>query len=205
VVDAPIARGSDGPGPDVMGTLPPPEPDGTAPGGDSGSPGDDSGGGGGDSGATGEENEWLAGMNQARMEVGEQPLTWNPIAAQVAANYAAMCNYAHNPNASSQYDAMGGSGGLGENIAAGAPTEDPQQGVAAWVAEKANYDHATNSCASGDDCSHYTQIVWSTTTSVGCAHVSCTMNTPFGSGFPDWDFNVCDYAPPGNYVGEAPY
>jgi len=39
---------------------------------------------------------------------------------------------------------------------------------------------------------------------VGCAHVSCTTNTPF-SGFPDWDFSVCDFSPPGNYTGQSPY
>ncbi|MEM6522020.1 MAG: CAP domain-containing protein, partial [Cyanobacteria bacterium P01_C01_bin.70] len=40
--------------------------------------------------------------------------------------------------------------------------------VAAWVAEKADYDYASNSCASGKVCGHYTQIVWRETTAVGC-------------------------------------
>ncbi len=143
-------------------------------------------------------------MNQARAAVGDSPLAWDPIAAEVAQNYAAQCTFAHNANASSQYAALGGTGGLGENIAAGAPTETPQAAAASWVAEEQYYDHATNSCATGQVCGHYTQIVWSTTTGVGCAHVSCTTNSPF-PGYPDWDLSVCDFNPPGNSPGQAPY
>jgi uncharacterized protein YkwD len=144
-------------------------------------------------------------MNQARAAVGEMPLQWDPIAAQVALAYASECMFMHNPNASAQYDSMGGKGGLGENIASGAPTQTVAGAVASWVGEEANYDHATNTCAPGDECGHYTQIVWSTTTGVGCAKVHCTTNSPFGAKFPDWDFSVCDYSPPGNYVGMSPY
>jgi pathogenesis-related protein 1 len=44
-------------------------------------------------------------------------------------------------------------------------------------------------------CGHYTQIVWRDTTSVGCAAQSC----------PQGEIWVCDYSPPGNYVGQHPY
>jgi hypothetical protein len=100
---------------------------------------------------------------------------------------------------------MGGQGGLGENIASGAPTQSISDAVASWVNEKPNYDHATNSCTSGQECGHYTQVVWSSTTQVGCAQVHCTTNSPFGSSFPEWDYSVCDYNPPGNLCGEPPY
>ncbi len=158
-----------------------------------------------DSGASGEA-AWLVPMNAARTAVGETALTWNPIAAQVALDYAMMCNYQHNANRNSYYVALSGTGDLGENIAAGAPTQTIANAVASWVGEEANYDHATNTCAAGDECGHYTQIVWSTTTSVGCAKVSCTTNSPFGTfGGGRWDFSVCDYSPPGNFVGMSPY
>lgn len=72
--------------------------------------------------------------------------------------------------------------------------------------EEQYYDHATNSCASGEVCGHYTQIVWSTTLAVGCAQASCTTNSPFGTFSGGvWENSVCDFNPPGNYVGEAPY
>jgi pathogenesis-related protein 1 len=130
----------------------------------SGSSGGSSSGGGDDG-----EQAWLAPMNAARTAVGESPLRWDSIAAGVAQAWASQCNYEHNPGASSQYAAAGGTGGLGENLAAGAPTLDVAGAVSAWVGEEQNYDHATNSCAAGDECGHYTQIVWSTTTAVGCA------------------------------------
>jgi pathogenesis-related protein 1 len=161
---------------------------------------------GADAATPADESQWLTGMNAARAAVGEPPLTWDPVAAQVAQTYAAGCDFVHNPNRDSQYQtAGGGTGGLGENIAAGAPTQEPADAVTAWVAEQQDYDHAGNSCASGQVCGHYTQIVWSATTRVGCGHFSCTTNSPFGSSFADWDYNVCDFSPPGNVVGQPPY
>ncbi len=150
-------------------------------------------------------SDWLTPMNAARAAVGEVPFTWDPIAAEVAQSWANECSFGHNPSASSQYAALGGSGGLGEDVAAGAPSESVANAVASWVNEAQYYDHATNSCASGEVCGHYTQIVWKNTTAVGCAQAHCTTNSPFGASFPTWDMSVCDFNPPGNYVGESPY
>jgi pathogenesis-related protein 1 len=140
------------------------------------------------------------------MAVGAAPLTWNPIAAQVAEAWASGCSFNHNPNAKSEYDAMGGSGGLGENIAAGAPTQTIAGAVGSWTAEEMYYDHATNTCSApaNASCGHYTQIVWSTTTTVGCAQVHCTTNSPF-TKFTEWDYSVCDFSPPGNINNQPPY
>jgi hypothetical protein len=149
---------------------------------------------------------WLDPMNAARaaVDAGEPPLTWNPIAAQVALNYAEKCDYAHNPNRNSDYKTLGGgSGGLGENIAASAPTGTVAQADQLWIGEEAIYDYATNTCtptAKITECGHYTQIVWKTTTSVGCAIVNCTTGWPFSGTGKNWTYSVCDYAPPGNIV-----
>jgi hypothetical protein len=149
---------------------------------------------------------WLTPMNDARAAVGEAPLLCDPIASQVALNYAEMCNWAHNANRNADYVALGGAAsGVGENIAAGAPSESIAAAVASWVNEKSSYDYATNTCASGQMCGHYTQIIWKTTTAVGCAHVSCTTPIAALGGATKWDFSVCDYSPPGNYVGQRPY
>ena len=131
-------------------------------------------------------------MNQARALVGEAPFQWDPIAAEVAQSWASQCTYGHNPSASTEYDGMGGSGGLGEDVAAGAPSQSVADAVASWVNEEQYYDHATNTCASGQVCGHYTQIVWKSSTGVGCAKVHCTQNSPFGASFPTWDMSVCD-------------
>lgn len=53
-------------------------------------------------------------------------------------------------------------------------------------------------------CGHYTQIVWRNTTHVGCATKVCDKNSPF-QGFTRWQFWVCNYSPPGNFVGQRPY
>jgi hypothetical protein len=164
-----------------------------------------------DGGLTAEEHQWLDPMNAARAAVGEAPLTWNPIAAMVALNYANKCNYAHNPNRKTDYMALGGTGSVGENIAAGAPTLTIAAANKGWIDdERPYYNHTTNTCDNQSmptvECGHYTQIVWKTTTAVGCAMVKCTMNTPFtGNVGTTWYYAVCDYTPAGNIVGQSPY
>ncbi|MFL5445126.1 MAG: CAP domain-containing protein, partial [Myxococcales bacterium] len=101
-----------------------------------------------------------------------------------------------------------GRGQRGENIAASAPAGRwaPADVVAAWASEAADYDYAANTCAEGKQCGHYTQLVWRATTRAGCAHKLCTVNWPFAPAPPgSWDFWVCDYEPPGNFVGQRPY
>jgi pathogenesis-related protein 1 len=49
----------------------------------------------------------------------------------------------------------------------------PGQVVDSWSSEKADYNYATNSCTPGKMCGHYTQVVWRTTRTVGCAMAIC--------------------------------
>jgi hypothetical protein len=76
------------------------------------------------------------------------------------------------------------------------------QGLGMWWAEKAHYDLATNTCKPGQVCGHYTQLVWSTTTKIGCAVSLCTpqktLNTP---GFT----LACELGAGGNLFGQRPY
>jgi Cysteine-rich secretory protein family/FG-GAP-like repeat len=128
------------------------------------------------------------------------PFAWSVGAATVARNWAAGCNFAHNANR----------GPFGENIYAEGSQSSPvalsgADVVSSWSTEAQNYDYNSNSCAAGEVCGHYTQLVWRNTTAVGCAVQQCTTNSPFGASFPDWAFAVCDYSPPGNFSGEQPY
>ncbi len=68
--------------------------------------------------------------------------------------------------------------------------------VKAWTDEEKWYNYKTNSCQPGQQCGHYTQAVWKSTTEVGCAMQVC------GDKSQTW---VCSYNPPGNYVGFRPY
>jgi uncharacterized protein YkwD len=117
------------------------------------------------------------------------PYTWSTTVAAYAQNWANQCQFEHSM------------GMYGENIYASTDTPTPQDVVSSWASEAADYDYATNSCS--NVCGHYTQIVWRSSTEVGCAVASCTQNSPFGSGA--WSFVVCDYDPAGNYVGQKPY
>uniref|UniRef100_J3L045 SCP domain-containing protein n=1 Tax=Oryza brachyantha TaxID=4533 RepID=J3L045_ORYBR len=64
------------------------------------------------------------------------------------------------------------------------------EAVRGWVEEKKDYSYASNSCAAGKVCGHYTQVVWRDSTSVGCVRVQCEA----GRGV----FIICNYEPRGN-------
>ena len=71
---------------------------------------------------------------------------------------------------------------------------DPAGVVHGWAKEVSDYDYQTNSCSGM--CGHYTQIVWKNSKRVGCAMKSCD---------DDSEIWVCNYDPPGNYIGQRPY
>jgi hypothetical protein len=155
--------------------------------------------------------EWLDGHNLVRSGCGvtlspaPTPalplLSWSAAAAAVAQDWASGCAFAHNPDRGADGTPRG------ENIAASSVGHWQTLGgvVQAWGSEWSAYDHAANTCAAGQQCGHYTQLVWRDTSRVGCARATCTVNSPFGADFPTWEFFVCDYEPPGNYLGQRPY
>lgn len=114
--------------------------------------------------ATGEVGKLVgltAAHNQARADVGVAALQWSPelaAYAQAWANQLAAnnCTLAHRTGDS-----------YGENLFWKSHGATSSEVVAQWAAEKATYDHPSNSC-SGTTCGHYTQIVWSSTTELGC-------------------------------------
>jgi pathogenesis-related protein 1 len=170
--------------------------------------GANTGGGGGTAGNCPEGNALLCGItdahNQARANVSPAPatpippLTWSASVAADAQAWANQCNWTHN----TQNDA-GVSYGQDLYASSGTKAPTPQAVLSSWVGEASNYDYATNTCASGQVCGHYTQVVWRNSTSLGCGITLCTTGSPFGSG--SWYIVVCDYYPPGNYNGQKPY
>ncbi|KAJ0081016.1 hypothetical protein Patl1_11476 [Pistacia atlantica] len=119
--------------------------------------------------------------------VGVGPITWNYSVAAYAQNYVDQrrgdCDLDHSM------------GPYGENLAEGYGTLNGMDTVKMWVSEKPNYDYASNSCV-GDECLHYTQVVWRKSTQLGCGRVKCQNG---------WWFVICSYYPLGNIVGECPY
>ncbi|KAK2998894.1 hypothetical protein RJ639_023340 [Escallonia herrerae] len=135
------------------------------------------------------QQDYLDAHNAARAEVGVGPLTWDDAVAGYAQNYANQrigdCALMHSQG-----------GPYGENLAIGSGDFTGKAAVDLWVAEKQYYDYNSNSCASGEVCGHYTQVVWRNSARVGCARVQCNNG---------WWFITCNYDPPGNYVGQRPY
>jgi uncharacterized protein YkwD len=141
-----------------------------------------------------------AAHNAVRAGVGVGPLTWSPALAATATGWAVRCVdqaapiglLDHNPDRSAGHPYY-----VGENIYASSGTASADAAVAAWAGEAVSYDYASNTCAAGQVCGHYTQVVWAKTREVGCARHDCPGLT-FHSTI------VCDYGPGGN-DGSRPY
>jgi hypothetical protein len=123
-------------------------------------------------------------------------MQWNALLATVAQTYADGCVYAHNANRTQQYQAVGGSGYVGENIAEGTEGFFSLLDLAQfWADEKADWTFGPIANTGGPATGHYTQMIWADTLTIGCGAASCSGMT----------YLVCDYSPGGNYLGETPY
>ncbi|XP_036412149.1 cysteine-rich secretory protein LCCL domain-containing 1b [Colossoma macropomum] len=58
---------------------------------------------------------------------------------------------------------------------------------------------------SGPVCTHYTQLVWATSNKIGCAINVCYNMNVWGMIWAKAVYLVCNYSPPGNWWGHAPY
>ena len=130
------------------------------------------------------------------------PVSWDGILADSVYNYARGCQSTsgdlldHNDARSTDYQALGGSGYVGENIyGSGGNSVTPAGAVSLWMSEAPAYDYNSGDFGTAG---HYTQIVWRSSVRIGCAIVDC----------PALRFHntvICDYAPGGNIIGEKPY
>jgi uncharacterized protein YkwD len=130
----------------------------------------------------------LAAHNRVREQVGVSELQWSSDLAEYAQEWAdelASRGFEMEHRPQNQY---------GENLAwASGRNLTAEDVVEMWASERADYNYEANSCS--NVCGHYTQIVWDTTEQVGCGTASNGRQ----------EIWVCNYNPPGNYVGERPY
>lgn len=136
----------------------------------------------------------LAAHNLQRAAVGAPPLEWDATLAEHAAAYgptlASLRHLVHSPRE--------GRPGERENLAmAWHGTLSPEALVDMWSRERKLLQPGSylfpGSSRTGNwqDIAHYTQMVWPTTTHVGCAIYPA-----------DWDYLICRYSPPGNKDGK---
>jgi pathogenesis-related protein 1 len=175
-------------------------------GDDGGSAGDDTAGddssGDDDPGTPGEPAE-LAGIvdahNDVRAMIDTTPaladLTWDDGLAATAVAWVDMCRDTEAPSGLIDHNPNRGNN-VGENVFGATAGASGTGAVATWAGEKANYNYANNTCSGV--CGHYTQIVWRSTTKVGCAIGNCP-GLQFGS------IVVCNYSPAGNVSNQKPY
>lgn len=122
--------------------------------------------------------------NRYRAQHCAPPLAWSEEVAKVAQAWANTlrdrgCTFEHSPG-----------GRYGENLAAGTQGAlDPERVVAMWYDEVADYSFSSGGFSMSTG--HFTQVVWRSTRSLGCGHVTCKGN----------DIYVCNYDPPGNWQG----
>jgi uncharacterized protein YkwD len=136
-----------------------------------------------------QKKEFIDAHNRWRADVGIPPLKWSDDLENYAGEWAVEngkknCKMVHRTQ--NEY---------GENLYwSSGMAFSPKGAVDSWGSEIKDYKGEVVGKSNGV-VGHYTQIVWRTTTEVGCAAFQC------GSAL----LVVCNYNPPGNWVGQHPY
>ncbi|KAG2013323.1 hypothetical protein CC2G_010246 [Coprinopsis cinerea AmutBmut pab1-1] len=127
--------------------------------------------------------EILEAHNSVRVQHNARPLGWSPFLASKAAFWADMCILQYS-------DGILLDRPYGESIVAATGTFTIKDAIDTLVSSRNTYDPRTAY-------SQFTQIVWKSTTQVGCAISRCEgiLDRPV-------TLYVCVYDPPGNVVGE---
>lgn len=87
-------------------------------------------------------------------------------------------------------DLVHSGGEYGENLAVGYATG--VSALEAWYSEGDGYDYSTATVLD-----HFTQVVWKSTTKLGCGYKLCS------GGVYNGLYVICSYDPAGNFVGEG--
>ncbi|KAI0638402.1 CAP domain-containing protein [Trametes polyzona] len=128
---------------------------------------------------------YLDQHNAVRQQFKAQPLTWSDDLQSKAQGYAERCQLRHSD---------GALGPVGENLAAATGRFDIAAAVQLFVHDKDQFDpnHFVFS--------HFTQVVWKSTTQLGCGVAFCDNIFPGRKG--PATYHVCLYDPVGNVVGQ---
>lgn len=115
-------------------------------------------------------------------------LLWDPYLAKVAQDYSTTCKWQHNSDpegdllpylGQTEYIFDEQSLGVGENLyytTLNASTDNIVYGLQLYYEEYDFYtfnNDTSGCCQPGEQCGHYTQLVWSNTRYVGCGYTVC--------------------------------
>jgi len=139
----------------------------------------------------------LAAHNSVRAEAGVAPLAWDQALGNAAAAYATQLALTNR----FQHSDRNARRGTGENLWMGTHWYFSYDAmVRGWASERSDFMPgifpAVSRSGNWENVGHYTQMVWPTTTHVGCAVASNGRV----------DYLVCRYSPAGNIDGKpVPY
>jgi len=123
-------------------------------------------------------------------------LTWDQQLADLAAEHAEKCEYEHGTLFLSDKTKVG------QNMARASWSKAQGEFPAAihvdgWHREIKYFNNNSATCNEMGECGHYSQMVWASTSKVGCAHKICSERQS------SYDMIVCNYLPFGNEPGPA--
>lgn len=133
------------------------------------------------------------GHNVARAQFGSKPLVWDPELARGAAAYAQQLTTLGRVHAPRD-----GRKDIRENLLQSLRGgRSPKAMVGVWIEERRYFRPGifpdVSTTGNWADVGHYTQMIWPTTTRLGCAIHSDAR----------YDWTVCRYSPPGNRDGST--
>ncbi|KFM03088.1 Cysteine-rich secretory protein LCCL domain-containing 1 [Aptenodytes forsteri] len=133
-------------------------------------------------------------------------MTWDTELERSAESWAETCLWEHGPASLLP--------SIGQNLGAHwGRYRPPTFHVQAWYDEVRDFTYPhPHECnpycpykCSGPVCTHYTQVVWATSSRIGCAINLCHNMNIWGQIWPKAVYLVCNYSPKGNWWGHAPY
>ncbi|CEL58179.1 Fruiting body protein SC7 OS=Schizophyllum commune GN=SC7 PE=2 SV=1 [Rhizoctonia solani AG-1 IB] len=130
-----------------------------------------------------QQQQYLDAHNNERAKHGAKALVWDDALSASAQAWANQCKFQHSQ--------------AGQNLAAGTGNPSAATAVGWWNDESKDYN------PSNPQYSHWTQVVWKSTTKLGCAMKQCAAGTIFDASYVA-NYFVCHYSPYGNVIGQFP-
>ncbi|XP_060930067.1 R3H domain containing-like [Limanda limanda] len=123
-------------------------------------------------------------------------MVWDDGLARSAESWASLCIWDHGPTQAMKY--------MGQNLSiTSGRFQSITDLIRSWYNERHHFSYPSR--CTGSVCSHYTQMVWASTSRLGCAVRKCSNVQAFGSSWREATLLVCNYSIKGNWVGESPY